>query len=98
VELAASAQSVRLTMQQMDLLVESGQLPWAPGTSADLLDTVVTSHLAVIGAIESRDAGAARDLTQEHVDTRTRWLVERRLRPAAGPAAARAATRQDVGA
>src|SRR3954469_14406283 len=44
VELAASAQSVRLTMQQMDLLVESGQLPWAPGTSADLLDAVVTSH------------------------------------------------------
>jgi DNA-binding GntR family transcriptional regulator len=85
-------------MQQMDLLLEFGQLPWAPATSTDLLDAVVVSHRAVIVAIESRDAAAARDLTQQHVDTRTRWLVERRLRSAAGPGAGRAADGQEIGA
>jgi DNA-binding FadR family transcriptional regulator len=97
VELAAGAQSVRLTMQQMDLLLELGQLPWAPGTSAELLAVVVASHRAVLDAIEARDAAAARDLAQAHVDARTRWLVELRLRPLTGRSADRG-SRQGVGA
>jgi DNA-binding FadR family transcriptional regulator len=97
VELAAGAQSVRLTMQQMDLLLELGQLPWAPGTSAGLLAVVVASHRAVLDAIEARDPAAARDLTQEHVDARTRWLVELRLRAVTGRSTGSGA-RQEVGA
>jgi DNA-binding FadR family transcriptional regulator len=96
VELAACAQSVRLTMHQMDLLLEFGQLPWAPGTSAELLAAVVRSHRAVLDAIEARDPAAARDLAQAHVDERTRWLVELRLRPAPSPAPA--GERAEVGA
>ena len=98
VELAACAQSVRLTMQQMDLLLEFGQLPWAPGTSAELLDEVVSTHRAVLDAIEARDAASARDLTQQHVDARTRWLVELRLRPAAARTARVSGARQEVDA
>ena len=98
VELAASAQSVRLTMQQMDLLLELGQLPWAPGTSAELLGGVVASHRAVLDAIAARDAAAARDRAQDQVDARTRWLVELRLRPVAGGSGAAAGPRQEVGA
>jgi DNA-binding FadR family transcriptional regulator len=84
VELAAAAQSVRLTMHEMDLLLELGQLPWAPGRSAELLAAVVTAHRSVVEAIADRACDRARDLAQEHVDARTRWLVELRLRPA-GP-------------
>jgi DNA-binding FadR family transcriptional regulator len=96
VELAACAQSVRLTMQQMDLLLELGQLPWPPGRSATLLDVVVESHRAVLDAIEARDPAAARDLTQDHLDTRTRWLVELRLRPVAGSGATAPDGRHEV--
>jgi DNA-binding FadR family transcriptional regulator len=98
VELAACAQSVRLTMQQMDLLLEFGQLPWAPGRSAELLDAVVAGHRAVLDAVEARDPASARDLTQQHVDARTRWLVELRLRPVAGRATAAAGVREEIGA
>jgi DNA-binding GntR family transcriptional regulator len=98
VELAASAQSVRLTMQMMDLLLELGQLPWAPGTSTELLDGVIASHRAVLDALAARDAAGARDRAQDHVDARTRWLVELRLRPVAGRSGAAGASRQEIGA
>lgn len=84
IELAACAQSVRLTMQEMDLHLELGQLPWPPAGAPELLDTIVTSHRAVIDAVEARDPDRARALTEEHIDLRTRWAVELRLRGRAG--------------
>ena len=90
VELAAAAQSVRLTMHEMDLLLELGQLPWAPGRSGELLTAVVQAHRSVVEAIAERDGERARDMAQEHVDARTRWLVELRLRPAGVPRSGRA--------
>jgi DNA-binding FadR family transcriptional regulator len=97
IEVAACAQSVRLTMTQMDVLVEFGQLPWPPAHAPELLDTVVASHGAVVDALEARDAARARDLTDQHVDARTRWLIDLRLqRLAAAPPAATTADRQEV--
>ncbi len=62
IEVAACAQSVRLTMLEMDLHVELGQLPWPPAHSPLLLDAIVDNHHAVVDAIEARDVGRARVL------------------------------------
>jgi DNA-binding FadR family transcriptional regulator len=80
VEMAACAQSVRLTMQEMDLHLELGQLPWPPAEDPRRLGAVVAAHRAVIDAIEARDAARARDLTEQHIETRTLWSIDVRLR------------------
>jgi DNA-binding GntR family transcriptional regulator len=90
VELAAAAHSVRLTMQEMELHLELGQLPWPPAHSPELLAEIVDAHRAVLDAVERRDAARARDLTEEHVDRRTLWSIDlhlERLRHAPPPAA-----------
>jgi DNA-binding FadR family transcriptional regulator len=79
VELAACAQSVRLTMQVMDLHLELGQLPWPPAHAPELFGVIVASHRAVVAAIEARDAATARALTEGHIETRTLWSIELRL-------------------
>lgn len=79
VEMAAAAHSVRLTMQEMDLHLELGQLPWPPAHAPELLGEIVGAHRAVLDAIERRDAARARDLTEEHVDQRTLWSVSQHL-------------------
>jgi DNA-binding FadR family transcriptional regulator len=79
IELAACAQSVRLTMQEMDLHLELGQLPWPPAHAPGLLDVIVAGHRAVVDAIEDRDAARARALAEAHVETRTLWAIELRL-------------------
>ncbi len=92
VEVAACAQSVRLTMQEMELHLELGQLPWPPAGAPRLLGTIVASHRAVVDAIEARDSARARAITEQHIDTRTIWAVELHLArlkgqpEAAGPA------------
>ncbi|MGY1747183.1 FadR/GntR family transcriptional regulator [Blastococcus sp. SYSU D00695] len=89
VELAACAQSVRLTMQEMDLHLELGQLPWPPAHVPELLGVIVAGHRAVVDAIASRDAALARVLAEEHVARRTAWSIELRMRArAAGGAPA----------
>jgi DNA-binding FadR family transcriptional regulator len=80
VEVAACAQSVRLTRQEMELHLELGQLPWPPATAPHLLEVVVASHTAVVDAIEQRDPERARTLTEQHTDLRTAWTVELSLR------------------
>jgi DNA-binding FadR family transcriptional regulator len=79
VELAACAQSVRLTMQEMDLHLELGQLPWPPAHAPELLEPIVDAHRAVVDAVEGRDPARARALAEEHIGTRTRWSIELRL-------------------
>ncbi len=76
VELAASAQSVRLTMQVMDLQLELGQLPWPPSHAPQLLGVIAGGHREVVDAIEARDAQRARSLSEEHIETRTLWTIE----------------------
>ncbi|MGY1691451.1 FadR/GntR family transcriptional regulator [Geodermatophilus sp. SYSU D01105] len=84
IELAACAQSVRLTMQEMDLHLELGQLPWPPAHAPELLGVIVASHRAVVDAIAARDAATARALTEGHIETRTLWSIELRLRAVQG--------------
>ena len=79
IEVAACAQSVRLTMLEMDLHVELGQLPWPPSRTPKLRASIVASHRAVIDAIEARDADLARALTEEHIETRTLWSIDLHL-------------------
>jgi DNA-binding FadR family transcriptional regulator len=95
VEVAAAAQSVRLTMQEMELHLELGQLPWPPATAPHLLDVVVASHTAVVDAIEQRDPDRARSLTEQHIDLRTAWAVELSLQ-SRGAAPQPSAERQEV--
>ena len=79
IEVAACAQSVRLTMLEMDLHVELGQLPWPPSRTPKLRGTIVASHRAVIDAIQARDADLARALTEEHIENRTLWSIDLHL-------------------
>lgn len=93
IELAACAQSVRLTMQEMDLHLELAQLPWPPAHQPDVLDVIVADHRAAVDAIESRDPARARSVTEEHIDRRTRWSIELRL---GAPAAVAPLHRKEV--
>lgn len=79
VEMAACAQSVRLTRQEMDLHLELGQLAWPPASRPALLAEVLTAHRSVVDAVEDRDAARARDLTEQHIELRTRWSVDLHL-------------------
>ena len=66
-------------MQEMDLHLELGQLPWPPASAPELLEVIVADHRAVVDAIEARDAARARALTEQHIDRRTHWSIELRL-------------------
>ena len=66
-------------MQEMDLHLELGQLPWPPQHVPELLGVIVAGHRAVVDAIEARDQARARALTEEHIETRTLWSIELRL-------------------
>jgi DNA-binding FadR family transcriptional regulator len=79
VEMAASAQSVRLTMHEMELHLELGQLPWPPASEPGLLTEIVGAHRAVLDAVETRDGARARDLTEQHVERRTVWSIDLHL-------------------
>ena len=94
IELAACAQSVRLTMQEMDLYLELGQLPWPPAQAPELLGVMAAGHRAVVDAIEARDGARARALTEDHIETRTRWSIELRL--GLGKAAGVSSSRREV--
>ncbi len=76
IELAASAQSVRLTREVIQLQIELGQLPWPPANSPALIAQTIASHRALIAALRSRDTVAARSLAEMHIATRTRWLLD----------------------
>ncbi|WP_197094159.1 FadR/GntR family transcriptional regulator [Nonomuraea sp. SBT364] len=76
IEVAAAAQSVRLTRAEIDIQSEVGELLWLPyGAAADPRD-VVRGHTQVIDAIEARDPARARALTEEHIDKGIERLME----------------------
>jgi len=82
IEIAAVAQSPRLTRQEMDLWSEVGDLVWLPVTD-DQLTVVVAEHEALIDAIESQRPEAARLIAEQHVQAETARLLSLRLRLAA---------------
>jgi DNA-binding FadR family transcriptional regulator len=79
VEIAASAQSVRLTLAEIDIQSELGQTPWPAEGSAIRFTETLQAHRMVIAAIAAHDGDRARSLAEDHLAARTRWLVEMRL-------------------
>src|SRR3954451_10446839 len=74
VELAAVAQSPRLTEAEMTLWAQIGDLPWyaVPETGRA---AVVGEHGAILGAVEAADPGRAHELATRHIDDETRRLL-----------------------
>jgi DNA-binding FadR family transcriptional regulator len=80
IDVAATAQSVRLTMQEIELQAELGQLLWGtPRTPAELT-AAVGAHLQVVDAIEARDAVGARRITEAHIGRVTAQLIDAHVR------------------
>jgi DNA-binding FadR family transcriptional regulator len=79
VELAAAAQSVRLTLEEIDLQGEAGQLPWPAEDSSERVDRLLAGHRQVVEAVAARDGELARSRAEEGLAVQTEWLVERHL-------------------
>jgi DNA-binding FadR family transcriptional regulator len=80
IEIAAAAQSPRLTREEMGLWSEVGDLVWLPMTGRDVAEAY-REHAELVGAIEAHDAPRARRIAERHVAAETRRLLELRLRP-----------------
>lgn len=76
IDVAAIAQSVRLTRQEIDMQAELGQLLWGTKRSADELADTVDSHRRVIAAIDNREGDLARRITEEYIAKTTGRLIE----------------------
>ena len=79
IEVAAAAQSPRLTREEMSLWSEIGDLVWLP-LAADQVIAVAMEHDAIIDAIQRRDPTRARELAEEHVAAETERLLALKLR------------------
>ncbi|GFG50890.1 GntR family transcriptional regulator [Mycolicibacterium agri] len=80
IDVAAIAQSVRLTRMEIDLQAELSQLLWSSHRSPDELADAVASHRRVIDAIAKRDGALARELTETHIAATTTRLIELHMR------------------
>ena len=78
VEIAAAAQSPRLTREEMTLWSEVGDLVWLPVTD-DQVPEVTAEHDGLIDAIERQDGEQARRLAEQHVQAETSRLLDLRL-------------------
>jgi GntR family transcriptional regulator, transcriptional repressor for pyruvate dehydrogenase complex len=78
IEIAAAAQSPRLTRQELDLWSEVGDLVWLP-VAADQAAAVIAEHDALVDAIEARRPDRARQLAEDHVRAETDRLLALRL-------------------
>jgi DNA-binding FadR family transcriptional regulator len=77
IELAAAAQSVRLTRQEIDLQGELAQLSW--GHAGPAAAELGQARAAVVAALARRRPGVARRLVEAQVDEQTRLLVDAHL-------------------
>lgn len=91
VELAAAAQSVRLTLEEIDLQAEAGQIPWPADESTERIERLVNGHQQVVAAISERKGDLARSCVEADLAVQTEWLVERHLELALADREARAA-------
>jgi DNA-binding FadR family transcriptional regulator len=66
-EVAAAAQSPRLTHQELQLQGEQGGLLWLPIGHQEDPEVAHTVHRAIVTAIATRDGELARKLTEEHI-------------------------------
>jgi len=80
IDTAASAQSVRLTLKEIELQAELGQLLWGTPRSAPELASTVANHRQVVDAIEARDGALARRIAEDHIGEVTGHLIDVHLR------------------
>jgi GntR family transcriptional regulator, transcriptional repressor for pyruvate dehydrogenase complex len=78
IEVAAAAQSSRLTREELRLRAEVGDLLWLQRTEADHEESV-KSRRKLIDAITGGKANRARDLAEQYVAADTRRLLQLRL-------------------
>jgi len=78
IEIAAAAQSPRLTRHEMDLWSEIGDLVWLPVAEPDVAG-IVAEHAALADAIEAQQPERARLLAEQHVAAETERLLSWRL-------------------
>jgi GntR family transcriptional regulator, transcriptional repressor for pyruvate dehydrogenase complex len=78
IEIAAVAQSPRLTRAELDLWSEVGDLVWLPVTG-DQLEVLAGEHDALVDAIASQQPEAARQVAERHVQAETERLIGLRL-------------------
>ncbi|HTT53125.1 MAG TPA: FCD domain-containing protein [Streptosporangiaceae bacterium] len=78
IEIAAAAQSPRLTRQEMDLWSEVGDLIWLPVTG-DQVAVVTAEHEELVDAIGRAGPDQARRLAEQHVRGETERLIRLRL-------------------
>ena len=76
IEMAAAAQSVRLTRQEIELQSELAELQLFPGESAGWASSIVVQHRAVVEAVGNRDGMLARRLTEEGIALRTLGMIQ----------------------
>jgi DNA-binding FadR family transcriptional regulator len=89
VEVAAASQSVRLTMHEIDICSEAGQIPWPLEGCPERVRCAAVAHRGVVDAIATGNGPLARSLTEQHLGARTSWLIELRLQLVLGPAPVR---------
>jgi DNA-binding FadR family transcriptional regulator len=78
VEIAAAAQSPRLTREEMGLWAQVGDLVWLPLADGDV-SSVAAEHDAIVTAIGARDGRAAQERAEAHVAAETHRLLELRV-------------------
>ncbi|MBO0774246.1 MAG: FadR family transcriptional regulator [Actinobacteria bacterium] len=80
IEIAAAAQSPRLTRAEMDLWSQIGDLVWLPMAGDPAAAAAAAcEHESLIDAIERGEPGLARDLAERHVAAETSRLLDLRL-------------------
>jgi DNA-binding FadR family transcriptional regulator len=78
IEIAATAQSPRLTREEMDLWSEIGDLVWLPMEGAGVAQAA-RDHDLLIDAIEAHAPERAREIAERHVAAETARLLDLRL-------------------
>ncbi|GAB3894615.1 hypothetical protein GCM10029964_073340 [Kibdelosporangium lantanae] len=79
-EVAAAAQSPRLTHQEVQLQSEHGGLLWLPLGDHETHVEAYAEHLAITAAIADADGARARQLTEDHILAALDRLAEAHLR------------------
>lgn len=79
IEVAAAAQSPRLTNAELTLQSSLGELLWLPGSEALSSAEAARQHKAIAAAITCGDGALARRLAEDHVRQETARLVELHL-------------------
>ncbi len=79
IEIAAAAQSPRLTREEMALWSQVGDLVWLPLETEPERVAVIAEHEGLIQAIADEEPDRARDLATRHVGAETDRLVSYRL-------------------